>query len=469
MDSGGFDAVIGNPPYVRIQAMKEWAPLEVEHYKKAYIAASKGNYDIYVVFVEKGLGLLNGNGRLGFILPHKFFNAKYGEALRGLLSEGKHLAEIVHFGDQQVFAGATTYTCLLFLEKAGKKAFEVRKVTDLALWRATGEGTEGKVSATKAKASEWNFVVGKGAGLFEKLHGMPVKLGQVACRMYQGPITSADTVYLFKDFESRQDGLMAVFSKQLDQWVTIEPGILKRVIRSGCSGRFFAQTTALVLFPYEVKDRAARLFTKGEMESNYPLAWEYLGRNRRLLEHREKGKFKDSEWYRFGRNQNLAMWEEPKLLVPYMTTELAAYLDRTDHYYFINVTTGGYGITLAEGGMTLAYVCGLLNSRMLDFYFKQVSTNFHGGYFAANKQFIEQLPIRTIDFSDKNDIEKHDHMVSLVETMLDLHKRLQEVRTPHERTMIERSIAATDRDIDQLVYELYELTDEEIRIVEGGV
>ena len=110
---GGFDAVIGNPPYIRIQAMKEWAPTEVEFYKKRYMAASKGNYDIYVVFVEKGLSLLNMRGRLGFILPHKFFNAQYGQPLRELIAEGKHLAKVVHFGDQQVFENATTYTCLI--------------------------------------------------------------------------------------------------------------------------------------------------------------------------------------------------------------------------------------------------------------------------------------------------------------------------------------------------------------------
>jgi type I restriction-modification system DNA methylase subunit len=110
MKADGFDAVIGNPPYIRIQTMKEWAPVEVEVYKQIYAAASAGNYDIYVVFVEKGLNLINKNGRLGFILPHKFFNAKYGEALRSLIAKGKHLAHVVHFGDQQIFIGATTYT-----------------------------------------------------------------------------------------------------------------------------------------------------------------------------------------------------------------------------------------------------------------------------------------------------------------------------------------------------------------------
>jgi methylase of polypeptide subunit release factors len=64
MLNGGFDVLVGNPPYIRIQTMKEWAPLEVEDYKQQYVSANKGNYDIYVVFVEKGLSLLNEHGRL---------------------------------------------------------------------------------------------------------------------------------------------------------------------------------------------------------------------------------------------------------------------------------------------------------------------------------------------------------------------------------------------------------------------
>ena len=146
MKRGGFDAVIGNPPYIRIQMMKEWAPVEVELYKQNYSAASKGNYDIYVVFVERGLGLLNKGGRLGFILPHKFFNAQYGKPLRALVAKGNHLAETVHFGDQQVFVGATTYTCLLFLDKAGTTKCRFLKVDDLNLWSNVRAGTEGIIS-----------------------------------------------------------------------------------------------------------------------------------------------------------------------------------------------------------------------------------------------------------------------------------------------------------------------------------
>ena len=171
---GGFDAVIGNPPYIRIQALKEWAPKEVEFYKRAYVSASKGNYDIYVVFVEKGLQLLNPNGLLGYILPHKFFNAKYGEPLRGLIADGKHLSKVVHFGDQQVFGGATTYTCLLFLTKKNNPSIHFTQVVDLSDWKVTTEAVNDYIDADNIKANEWSFIVGPSARLFEKLLAMPV-------------------------------------------------------------------------------------------------------------------------------------------------------------------------------------------------------------------------------------------------------------------------------------------------------
>jgi hypothetical protein len=110
---------------------------------------------------------------------------------------------------------------------------------------------------------------------------------------------------------------------------------------------------------------------------------------------------------------------------------------------------------------------GVLNSKLSSFFLRAVSTPFRGGYIALNRQYIEQLPIHTIDFNNPTDKAQHDRMVTLVEQMLDLNKRLTEARTPQEKTMLKRQIEATDRQIDNLVYELYGLTDEEIKIVEG--
>ena len=123
MDNGGFDAVIGNPPYVRIQAMKNWAPIEVEQYKLNYNSASQGNYDIYVVFVEKGLKFLNKLGKLGFILPHRFFKTDYGSNLREMLVESKGIEKIIDFDGYMVFDRASINTCILLLGKKQSDSF----------------------------------------------------------------------------------------------------------------------------------------------------------------------------------------------------------------------------------------------------------------------------------------------------------------------------------------------------------
>jgi hypothetical protein len=103
------------------------------------------------------------------------------------------------------------------------------------------------------------------------------------------------------------------------------------------------------------------------------------------------------------------------------------------------------------------------------FFFQNVASTFQGGYFGASKQYLEQLPIRTIDFDDPVDVERHDKMVSLVQQMLDLHQQRDAARTDQDRKHLQRLIDATDREIDHLVNDLYDLTDEEITIVEGEV
>jgi adenine-specific DNA-methyltransferase len=453
----GFDVVIGNPPYVRIQTLNQTDKSHATWIRNHYTSAAKGNYDLYVVFVERGLQLLESEGQLAYILPHKFFNAQYGKPLRELVAEGKHLRHIVHFGDQQIFPGATNYVCLLFLAKGGTNTCRWVSADDLPVWLQTLRGTEALLPAQSVTAAEWNFVVGKGSSLFERLKAMPVKLEDVAERMFQGSITSADTVFLFKEFKPPKAGLVEVHSKEIDESVALERKLLKRVVRSGDIGRWKAEATALVLFPYEVKNNEARLYTPAEMQKLFPRAWDYLKRSKRRLEGREQGSFKDSQWYRFGRSQNLGLWEQPKLMVPYMITELGAYLDLSDNFYFINVTTGGYGITALPERISLHYLCALLNSPVVDFFLKRVSTTFHGGYFAANKQFIEKIPIPRLNLSDAVEQAKHDAIVGLVTRIL-----ATKAAGPSADT------TALERKIDGIMYELYGLTEEEIGIVEGA-
>lgn len=466
-ENGGFDCVISNPPYIRIQVMKEWVPREVEYYKKRFISASKGNYDIYVVFVEKGLNLLSDRGRMGFILPHKFFNAKYGEPLRGLLAKGKHLSQIIHFGDQQVFAKATTYTCLLFLNKRGQERFRFVKARSLSGWHRGEPQLEGDVSVDKVTAGEWNFVVGPGASLFERLSDIPMKLGDVA-RIFQGLVTGTDKVFILEKVVTSDSSLVKVKDRNGEEWI-LEKGILKPFIKGVTVSSFsFPEYKHWIIFPYYLYDGTAKLITSTELDYSYPKVWEYLKSKANILRDRERGKWNNERWYAFGRTQNLTQMNDPKLIVQVISLTGKYAYDGSGIYF----TGGGngpyYGIRWLDvkDPHSLYYLQALLNSPLLDFYLHHISSPFRGGYWSYGKRFIERLPIRTIDFSSERDKIRHDQMVDLVNQMLSSHKQLQKVKTEHDRNIIQRKIDIMDRQIDQLVYELYGLSEEEIGLIE---
>ncbi len=463
---GGFDAIIGNPPYIRIQTLKEWAPREVEFYKQRYAAASKGNYDIYVVFVEQALGLLNERGRLGFILPHKFFNAQYGEPLRRIIAEGRHLEQIIHFGDQQVFANATTYTCLLFLDKAGRDDFRVTKVADLDVWRESPPPAA-TLPASRATAAEWNFTTGPGAGLFERLSAMPVKLENVTDRIFQGLKTSADKIYIVEERE-RREGWVVVYSPQKEQEYRLEPDLLHPLIKGGDSKRYsLGRTNRLILFPYAGQGNGSvGLIPDKVFKTRYPLTWAYLVDNKAYLQDREDGKMRGPQWYAFGRNQALEVMPLPKIFTPDIAARSSFSLDETGEAFFTGGVAGGYGI-LVLPEHSREYVLGLLNSKLLEWYIRQIATTMRGGYFSYESRFIRNLPIHLPDLAAPSERAQHDEIVALVELLLRLQRMLAAAQAPHEREVLQRQIETADRQLDGLVYALYGLTAAEIAIVEG--
>lgn len=231
MKHGGFDAVIGNPPYVRSITLKETYPLLWEFCHSQYKAASAREWDIYLVFVEKGLSLLKGDGKLGYILPNKFLNSQVGENLRAILSEGKHLEELIHFGALQIFQGATTYTCLLFLDRDGKKQAKVARYVGPVNASVTLDSfpekmpdlwTTLEVSSKKLTSAPWELT--KAGGVLEKLRKWP-SLESVA-RVFQGTGTRADRVYLVED-RGREKGLIRIHSAEKEAEYLLESTFLK--------------------------------------------------------------------------------------------------------------------------------------------------------------------------------------------------------------------------------------------------
>lgn len=173
---------------------------------------------------------------------------------------------------------------------------------------------------------------------------------------------------------------------------------------------------------------------------------------------------KGVQWYGYVYPKNIEVMTSPKILVPDIADRASFALDESGQYAF----TSGYGITLKDSiSETYKYILGLLNSKVLDFYLKQVSTSLRGGFFRYFTQFIEKIPIRTLKFDNPNDVTMHNKMVELVDQMLELNKKLAESKVPQTAEMLRRQIKSIDRQINQLVYLLYDLTREEIESVES--
>ncbi len=152
----------------------------------------------------------------------------------------------------------------------------------------------------------------------------------------------------------------------------------------------------------------------------YPKTWEYLLRHKHELEERQKGKLKGSSWYGLSFASSLEMFSSKKIITPTLSPMNSFSLD-VEGKLFPQGAGGGCGL-VPKKEFSSYYLLGLLNSRLLTFFFQRISSPFQNGWFAYEPRYLERIPIRTINFSDPADKARHDKMVSLVERMLELHK-----------------------------------------------
>ena len=255
--AGGFDAVVGNPPYIRIQGFPED---QITYFGNRYHAAT-GNYDIYVNFIERGFMLLSELGRFGTIVPNKFFRTDYGMGLRKLLGEQSAVYKIVDFGSEQVFE-ATTYTCLLFLCRAGHGVF------DFAMSKASEEDLKAltceKRPSSSLVGSTWTFASETEANLLQKLRARGVRLLDLPADMSRGSSTGDDEVFVV---DANAHGLeedtlrMPLFASDFSRY------------------HFAPQDKWRVIFPYVRSDGGFRLMKSAELHASSPNTFLHLQAN----------------------------------------------------------------------------------------------------------------------------------------------------------------------------------------------
>ncbi len=465
---GGFDAIIGNPPYIRVQALRQWAPSEAELYERLYRTATGSHYDIYSLFIEKSLQLLRPGGRIGFILPTKWWQASYGEALRRLLKEGQHYTGAIDFAHEQVFEEPTAYTCISLFTKTAGSEVQYQRVSPQQV-----RGSAQEVKPLWAHAVPWALldsgpwylgVRSSVRRLFERLsHSGPFLCDEQICpRVFQGLKTSLDPVYVL-DVLAEEGDCFRVRSKALDEELLLEKGPLKWIVKGTQMKRFAPlPPQKVVLVPYEVKGDTASLIAPKRFKEQYPRVWSHLLKNREALEKRERGRMKRDDWYAYIYPKNLTLFRHRKLLTADMADRMNFSFDAEGEFHLLGGAAGGYGLLPAKPEYA-APLLALLNSKLLEWMLRPpgFSSPFRGGWFSCEARFINLLPIRLPGSStDMNSLG------ALASRAVEAWRKHHAARSERDRALAARQIEALESEIDDRVFALYEVTPDERRQVE---
>ncbi len=447
---GGFDVVIGNPPYVRQEGLGEFKGYFQKHFQ-----VYQGTADLYAYFMERGVSLLQDEGIFSYIVANKWMRANYGLPLRRWLKE-QCIEEITDFGDLPVFLGATTYPCIIrIVRRPPQSSFQATQVKTLN-FNDLGEYVNEngyKVNQLTLDDSGWSLADEATQALLDKLKGKGVPLGEyVGGKIYYGIKTGLNEAFVI-DAQTREK-LIAEDPKSEE---LIKPFLAGRDIKRYQQP---VNDKYLILIPrgWTREKSSNAKDALGWLKGNYPAMANHLLPFAQAAGKRyDKGEY----WWELRACDYYNEFEKQKIVYAEIASKGQFTLDNGYKYY----DTTAYIISCDDD---LMYLIGLLNSKLWTFLFSKQSSEIRGGFFRWKRQYLSPLPIRTIDFSEPADVARHDSLVSLGDRMLALHKQLQETRTPHDEIALKRQIEATDRQIDALVYELYGLTEDEIGIVEGS-
>jgi hypothetical protein len=457
----GFDIVIGNPPYMRVQMIQKTQPEFMSYYRDHYQSAV-GSFDLYAVFIERGYSLLSENGQLAYIVPHKFFQATFGEGLRKLLTRSKALRQIVRFGAEQVFEEATTYTCLLFLSEKANEQFDLIEVKSLERGEEVLQAVRQReehpdyahdnlpepiISGSGyGEKIDWDFTIGASNLVLKRITQHPTKLENITRKIFVGLQTSADKIYVLEIISENENSYLC-FSKQLKEEIEIEKGLVKPFLMGKDVHRYEPVSAKnVVIFPYQTVMGKAELMTQSYIREKYPMGWQYLKRNEHALAEREHGKMRGQQFYAYIYPKNLTEFDAVKIMTPEIALGCQMTLDDRGIFYH---TTKVYSFVFKESvKLPLKYLLGLLNSKVLWFFLSSTGYVLRGGYYTFKTDYLKPFPIA------ESKPEQEQAVATLVDYVLYL-KTLPEPINREEAAHQRLMTAYFEQLIDALIYEIY--------------
>lgn len=401
-NGGRFDVVVGNPPYVKLQNFRKVHADMADFLRTdaagnpSYEATQTGNFDLYLPFVEKGIQLLNEHGRLGYIAPSLWTLTENGQGLRDFIMRGRHLYGWIDFQSWQVFEEATTYTALQFYTRASNDKVKIAFVPDGVLGNDPWSGNDATIAYERLSFGDrWLMTTGADRALIDHMYARSRRLDDpgLTRNIFVGIQTSADSIYHLKKLgPGRYLCTPKGESAPPPYEVAIEDVIMKPLVSGTEAKRYIAPLTdTYLLFPYQRAEGNVRLISAVDMVANYPLAWAYLCSWEADLRARESNKMDvDDGWWGYNYPKNLDKQEIEKLVVAQTVPSMRVCADPHGEFYINNVRVNGIS---AAAESNLFYLLGILNSPACDHVFRRAAKPKDGGWFEANKQFIDYLPI----------------------------------------------------------------------------
>ena len=423
---GGFDIVIGNPPYIRVQNL---AHNLIDLYKKVFKTAWK-RVDISTLFIEMMMGMLTKGGVLCYITSNQFLSAEYGRLMRRFLLDSHSLNKIVDFAGLPVFESAITYVSVFVLLNKESLYFDYYKVPQLPF--ASPETF--KICSYKDFTDEpWSFVFSESRVLLKKIQSFP-PLSRIAYAK-GGIITGNDDSFIFDSAE-----------------LPVEEGISLNLIRTENIQRYYLGNPSLKIFyPCHCDEKGdTEVLSLETIKRDYPKAYTHISKKEAILKARKDSRTTMGDkhfWYQPVRFGTLKLFNGDKIIGPGIVSHNKFVLDDQGYAFsFGNM----YAIATDNSGIDLKVLLGILNSKLIEFYLHKVAPVKQGGYFSYGATVLENIPLNYPVATIK------DNILELVEQIISSLKCNPSADT-----------TALESEIDRLVYQLYGLTDEEIKIVEG--
>ena len=381
-ESRGFDVVIGNPPYVRVQ---ELSHEDTDYFKSSFRTAYK-RVDISILFFEVALKSISRNGVSAFISSIQFLNSEYGRQLRKLLLASR-IISLLDFKDLPVFDDATTYPGIVIFSRDKPSLFEYYEIDKLPSTKQDqlSLGRSYKIDPATLTDNSWQLVDHGVKNLLDKISDetVSVKLSSIA-ETWGGVITGKDEVFNLDQ-------------SKIDEW-NIERGILLPLVRGTDVNRYYATPSMYLLYPYEKNlNKDTQLMPELKLKEIYPNAYAYLKSHEKELRIRKDSRRSvgnSDNWYKLIRYGSNYLFQSRKILTPGESIRNSFAIDCTGSAFsFARV----YSVIARD--VDIGFLAAILNSKVLEFFLHSICPLKRGGYYTFSSTYLADLPIRRISFT----------------------------------------------------------------------